>query len=196
MSVGFRVNGSRVLPALGPRFSTNGIAMDIFGSVPESPAALQRTLDTIAEQVASIDALVPLARQRIRVFDIDMSQMGWNSVRRTALIKTFLRSSRNAQLEIIVHDTRYLEAACPRLTGLLQHSSAGMKIARTGPAARSASDPLVIVDDRHFLHRFHIDQPRATLAIEAPALAQPLIRRFDEIWATAEAGLGMSVLGL
>ena len=50
-------------------------------------------------------------------------------------------------------------------------------------------DPLVIVDGRHFLHRFHVEQPRAALAIEEPQLARPLVKRFEEIWATGEPGL-------
>ena len=69
-------------------------------------------------------------------------------------------------------------------------------IYRTGPEARSAMDPLLIVDSRHFLHRFHIDQPRAALAIEQPALARPLVMRFEQIWTTGEPGLSATVLGL
>ena len=71
-----------------------------------------------------------------------------------------------------------------------------MQVWRTGVDARSAMDPLVIVDGRHFLHRYHVDQPRATLAIDMPAAAKPLVARFEEIWATGEPGLGGSVLGL
>ena len=49
-------------------------------------------------------------------------------------------------------------------------------------------DPLVIVDGRHFLHRFHIDHPRASLVIENPQQAGPLVTRFEEIWATRAPG--------
>jgi hypothetical protein len=57
-------------------------------------------------------------------------------------------------------------------------------------------DPLVIVDARHVLHRFHVDQPRASLAIEQPAAAKPLVTRFEEIWASGEPGLSGTTLGL
>ena len=53
-----------------------------------------------------------------------------------------------------------------------------------------------LVDDTHFLHRFHIAQPRAAFAIDAPDAAKPLIERFDAIRASAEPGLSASVLGL
>ena len=57
-------------------------------------------------------------------------------------------------------------------------------------------DPLVIVDGRHFLHRFHIEQPRAALGIGEPLVARPLVERFEEIWATGEPGVDATVLGL
>ena len=71
-----------------------------------------------------------------------------------------------------------------------------MTIYKTGAEAKGAADPLVIVDGRHFLHRFHIERPRASLVIEDPHLASPLINRFEEIWATGEPGLTGTVLGI
>ena len=57
-------------------------------------------------------------------------------------------------------------------------------------------DPLVLADDRHYLHRFHVDGARAALAFDAPLAARPLVTRFEEIWATGEPGLTGTVLGL
>lgn len=160
------------------------------------PAPTERVLDTVAAQVEAIDLLVARATRHLRVFDTDMASMGWNRVARSDAVAAFLRRSRDARMQVIVHDTRYLESACPRLVGLLRVWSAAVTIYRTGPEARAAADPLVIVDDRHVLHRFHANQPRASLALDAPALAGPLIRRFEEIWATGEPGIGATVIGL
>ncbi len=66
----------------------------------------QETLDTIAAQVSALDELVGLARHSIRVFDVDLSQMGWNRADRVDRLAAFLRRSRTSRLEIIVHDTR------------------------------------------------------------------------------------------
>ena len=54
----------------------------------------------------------------------------------------------------------------------------------------------MIVDGRHYLHRFHLDHPRAVLGIDAPQDARPLVTRFEEIWATGEPGLTGTTLGL
>jgi len=59
-----------------------------------------------------------------------------------------------------------------------------------------ATDPLLIVDGQHYLHRFHFEQPRAALGILQPEQTQPLAARFAEIWATGESGINATVLGL
>jgi hypothetical protein len=153
-------------------------------------------LATVAEQVAAIDELVAMARHHIRVFDQDLSQTGWNSAARADNLAAFLRGVRGRRLDIIVHDTRYLESACPRLLKLLQGYAHAMSILRTGDDAKIATDPLLIVDSVHYLHRFHFEQPRATLGIGQPEQTQSLANRFDEIWATGEPGITGTVLGL
>ncbi|MBK6396536.1 MAG: hypothetical protein IPF73_19125 [Betaproteobacteria bacterium] len=90
-----------------------------------------------------------------------------------------------------MHDTRWLAQSCPRLITVLRHYGHAISVYRTGAEARNAMDPLVIADDRHFLHRFHVDGPRAALAFDSPIAARPLVARFEEIWATGEPGLSV-----
>ena len=165
---------------------------------PQSPdlTPRQEVLETLAAQIMAIDTMIGLAQRSIRVFDVDLSTMGWNSLARAEKIAAFLRAQRTSRLEIIVHDTAWIERSCPRITHLLKYYAHAVAILRTGEEAKHAMDPLVIVDDTHFLHRFHIAQPRAAFAIDAPDAAKPLIERFDAIRASAEPGLSASVLGL
>jgi hypothetical protein len=150
---------------------------------------------SVAEQVAAIDMLVDLALARIRVFDVDLAQCGWNAAARANGLARFLARP-GARLDVIVHETRWIEANAPRFVALLRTFGHAMTVYRTGDEARAAMDPLLLVDDRHYLHRFHIDQPRASVAVDMPELARPLCARFDEIWATGEPGLTGTVLGL
>jgi len=161
-----------------------------------APAPTHERLDSLAAQAAAIDRLVALARQSIRVFDGDLGETGWNTVARCDALARFLRASRHARLEIIVHDTRWIEASAARLRDLQRVYSHAVTIYRTGPEAKGAADPMVIVDARHTLHRFHLDHPRALLAIDAPLDAGPLITRFEEIWATGLPGITATTLGL
>jgi hypothetical protein len=160
------------------------------------PASRSVELTTVAEQIAAIDELIALARTRIRVFDQDLSQTGWNLPARIDRLAAFLRGPRGCRLDIIVHDTTYLETACPRMLNLLRTYSHAMTIYRTGTEAHLAMDPLLIVDDRHYLHRFHFAQPRSAMGIEQPEQTRPLANRFEEIWATGEPGINATVLGL
>ena len=191
----------RCPPAAWPS-STSGTAMATSTPPPADgasalpPEPVHERLDTLAAQVAAIDRLVELARLSIRVFDGDLAQTGWDSVARTEGLARFLRGSRHARLEIIVHDTRWIEASAPRLRDLLRQFSHAMTIYRTGAGARAIADPLVIVDGRHYLHRLHLDHPRAVLGVDAPQDARPLVTRFEEIWATGEPGLTGTTLGL
>jgi hypothetical protein len=160
------------------------------------PAPREVMLDTIAAQTAAIDELLGLAAHKLQVFDIDLSQCGWNSAMRADQLSGFFRRAPAGRLELIMHDTRWMEASCPRILNLLTRYSHAVTVYKTGPEARLAMDPLFIADGRHFLHRFHIDQPRARFAIEQPQEAKPLVARFEEIWATGVPGNIGTVLGL
>lgn len=170
--------------------------MDTSSSEPaERTEGREWRVETVAEQVAALDQLVDVARARIRIFDIDLAQGGWERRERVAALERFLRQP-NARLDVIVHDTRWVEASAARFVQLLRKFGHAVTLYRTGTEARGAMDPLVIVDERHFLHRFHIDRPGAAVALDMPHAARPLCARFDEIWATGEPGLAGTVLGL
>ena len=153
-------------------------------------------LSTLAEQTQAIDQLIALAQAHIRVFDQDLSQTGWQSAIRADHLAGFLRRGHGRKLDIILHDTRYLQAACPHLLALLKNYGHALTVYQTGSEGKVATDPLLIVDGKHYLHRFHFAQPRAALGVDQPEQAQPLASRFDEIWATGESCLSGTVLGL
>ena len=153
-------------------------------------------LDSIAALTQAHDDVIALATRHIKVFDVDLSWGGWNATARCDALAAFLRRSPGTRLDIIVHDTRWIEAMAARLTALLARHAGAMTIYRTGNAARGAMDPLVIVDDLHFVHRAHVEWMRGVLSIGSPERAKPLVERFDEIWASGEPGVAGTVLGL
>jgi hypothetical protein len=166
------------------------------GGTAADPVPRQEMLATVAEQIGAIDALLGIAKHSIRVFDVDLSGMGWNDAARAERLVAFLRSNPAAKVEIVVHDTGWIERSCPRLLNLLKYRGHAIAIHRTGQDAKQAMDPLLIVDGVHFLHRFHVSQPRAALSIGDPVAAQPLVTRFDAISESAEPGVTPTVLGL
>lgn len=156
----------------------------------------EERLESVTAQVEAIDELIGYARTSVDVFDADLAGMGWTRPARIERLAAFLRASRKNRLHIIVHDLGYIERDCARLCGLLQLFADRMAIRRTGALGCTAMDPLLIVDGQHFLHRFHIDQPRALLGVDQPQAARPLTERFAELWIEGEPGLTGSLLGL
>jgi len=166
-------------------------------SLPPPPGLpREERLDTVAALVRAQDDAIALARLTIKVFDSDLSWGGWNSAERTDAVAAFLRRSPGARFDIIVHDTRWIESFGARVTALLARHSHAMTIYRTSGGARAAMDPLLIVDDVHFVHRFHVDHPGGKLSIGSPERAKALVERFDEIWESGEPGITGTVLGL
>lgn len=166
-------------------------------SLPPPPGLpREERLDSVAAIVRAHDDVIALARRHIKVFDVDLSWGGWNAAARADAIASYLRRMPGARLDIIVHDTHWIEASGARVTALLLRNAHAVKIYRTGASARAARDPLLLVDDTHFVHRFHVDRPGGKLSIGDPERAKPLVERFDEIWESGEPGVTGTVLGL
>jgi hypothetical protein len=54
----------------------------------------------------------------------------------------------------------------------------------------------VVADDHSVWHQLHYEQPRAIVALHAPADAMPIMQRFDEIWELSEPAVSATTLGL
>lgn len=162
-----------------------------------SPAAPEyRRLEGPQEYEQAIDAIIRQARQQLRIFDYDLRDEGYNSPRRFELLQNFLLASRANHLTIVLHDTRYLTSECPRMMNLVGQFSHAISIYQTTAEARVATDPFIIADDAHFLHRFHHDHPRAALSLHDKDAALDLIRRFNEILELSEPAAPPTTLGL
>src|SRR5258708_13700344 len=146
--------GPHRFPPPSSASSTTDTAMDSSTSPETTPRPVPREsrVDTAAAQSAAMDGLIGLAEQKLQVFDIDLSQAGWDTAVRAANLAAFLRRTQEAQLQLIVHDTRWLEGSCPRLLNLLKLYSTAITDYRTGSETRIAMDPLGNLPGTHSLH--------------------------------------------
>jgi hypothetical protein len=157
--------------------------------------AISRPLNGLIEYQQALDEVLTYARHQVRVFDYDLHEGGWNSPARFERLSQFLLG-RECKLHVVLHSTDFVARYCPRLLALLRQYTDKVAIHQTTTEARGASDPLLIVDDAFYVHRFHYEQPRAELALHAVAHAGVLIRRFDEIWQASMPAVTATVLGL
>lgn len=163
---------------------------------PEKPALLHRQLDSIEDYREALDTLIESARQRLRIFDYNLEDGGYNTLRRFELLRAFLLASRNNCLEIILHDTDYLTRFCPRMLNLLRQFSHAVSILETTSQAKNIYDPFIVADQACYVHRFHYDSPRALLALNDIEGSHTLILHFEEIKEASRPASSATTLGL
>ena len=155
-----------------------------------------RRIEGPLEYEQAINTVIQQASHQLRIFDYNLRGEGYNSPQRFELLQNFLLTDRVNQLVIVLHDTDYLTRECPRMLNLIQQFGHAINIYQTTAEARVATDPFIIADDAHFLHRFHYDHPRAALTLNDSEGAITLIRRFNEILSLAESAAPPTTLGL
>lgn len=149
-----------------------------------------------AEYEAAIDTVIASAEHTLHIFDTNLATGGYGSAKRYEALRTFLMKNRTNRLVMVLHDTDYLTRQCPRLMQLLKLHSHTIAILQTHEHGRIASDPLVIADTLHYIHRFHSDSARALLALHDPAGAHQLDERFGQLQEASAPAVFADVLGL
>ena len=148
-----------------------------------------------AEYEAAIDRILQKSSNRIRIFDQVLGKE-YNALRRSEMLRDFLRASRRNSLQIVLHDTRAIDRNCPRILNLLRSYAHAISIHETLPTAKLVYDPFVIVDDRCFVHRFHFDEMKGLAGIDDPIGTNTFIERFSEIWEASSPAVSATTLGL
>lgn len=145
---------------------------------------------------AALDLVIGSAERELLIFDEDFSKGGYASVRRFELMRDFLAKGRQNRLVIVLHDTAYFAAHCPRLCELLVTYSHVMTVYETNSQAKVAKDCFVIADQAHYLRRFHVDQARFRFAFNDADTVHMLNMRFDELLEATSQSISATVLGL
>ena len=155
-----------------------------------------RQITSNAESLQAIDQVVAVAERTLRIFDITLSNRGFNSPARAAALRDFLVRGRSHRVLIALHETSLLERDNARLLTLLRQFPMSIEIHRTLAQARNAMDPFVVADDHSVWHQLHFEQPRAIVALHSPPDALPIAQRFEEIWDLSEPAVSATTLGL
>jgi hypothetical protein len=155
-----------------------------------------RQVTGIAESLQAIDQVVAAAQRTLRIFDISLSNRGFNSPARADALREFLVRGRSHRILIALHETNLLERDNARLLTLLRQFPMSIEIHRTVAQARNAMDPFIVADDHSVWHQLHYEQHRAVVALHSPVDAMPIAQRFDEIWDLSEPAVSATTLGL
>src|SRR5205814_3037071 len=104
------------------------------------------------ESLQAIDEVIDVADRTIKVFDVSLSNRGFNSPARAAALRAFLVRGRAHRILVALHETDLLERENPRLLTLLRQFPMSIEIHRTLAQARNANDPFVVADDHSVWH--------------------------------------------
>lgn len=145
---------------------------------------------------AAIDRVIAQAESSLHLFDVNLSAGGYGSLARFEALNAFLRKSGKNRLVIVLHETDYFTAYCPRLMNLLKTYSHAVAIHKTVEHARIANDPFIIADEGHYVHRFHSGGARFLLALHDHAGARQLEERFRQLLEASHPAVFGTALGL
>lgn len=155
-----------------------------------------RVVSGEAEYAAAIDQVITQAQRTLHVFDIDLTHGGYSSLQRFDGLRDFLLRGRANRIVLVLHEIDFLTARCPRLMNLLRTHSHSITIQKTHEHARVASDPFVVADEAHYVHRFHQDDARSLLALHDHAGARLLEERFGQLLEASHPAVFATTLGL
>lgn len=162
---------------------------------PDPQAPAYQRLDSLADYHAAFDALLARARREVWMFDLALNR-SFDRPERIERLNTFLAGNRHARLYILLHDASTVQANCPRLCTLLRRFSDAIVICQTTEAARSAADPLLVVDAMHALRRVHHASLRSVLITDDPVAVRPLHERLLQIHEASVPAVAATTLGL
>jgi hypothetical protein len=159
-------------------------------------APQHRMLNGESEYEEAIDEVIGRAERSLHIFDTDLASGGYNTARRAEALRTFLMKNRANRLVMVLHETEHLTCHCPRLMNLLKLHSHAISILQTHEHGRVASDPVVIADEAHYVHRFHSEGARALQGLGDHAGARQLEERFGQLQEAAAPAVFAVTLGL
>lgn len=151
-------------------------------------------LDGIADYTAALDTLCALAQHNLYLFEKDFDGLGFNSEMRYETLRHFLLANPANRLFILAHDLHYLSTLCPRMMMLLRQFDSRMYIHQTAKLHITA--PFCVADNRHYVRRFHFDDPRGLFAQNDPENARALESLYMDMWEDSHSALSTTKIGL
>jgi hypothetical protein len=173
------------------------ITLGATSGMSETPGGgTRRLFATRADFHSGSAEVIALARRELRIFDTDLSELGFNSPEMEERIGKFLHGSRTNRLLIAVRETEYIVQSCPRLIRLLREYSHAIFINQINDAIRNLEDIMVIADDAHYLRRPNFGQPKGVVVVNDANETRGWLNRFEEIWEQSTPAVSATTVGL
>ena len=161
-----------------------------------APQAQYAHFESEADFQQAVDRLLAQPGRELRVFDPDLTSMRLNDPQRIELLHKFLLASRTRRIYIVVHQTDWITARCPRMMNLVARFSHAIQINRTHEEIRDIQGSFLVLDARHYVRRPVAEQFRGAIGVDDEAEALTMRTRFLEIWEASFPGVSSTTIGL
>ena len=144
------------------------------------------TLDSIELNREAVLRLARQARRSLHIVSRDLDPAIYDNAEFDSAVADLARSSRYAEVRILVRNTEPAVAHGHRLIETARRLSSHIEIRRLHPDHAHYNEAFLIADRRGVLHRPLADVYEATLEFNNPARAQDLYAQFMALWEHAE----------
>jgi hypothetical protein len=152
--------------------------------------------DSEAGYRAAIARTLAGARRELRLFERDLSRMGFDERAQVEILGGFLAAGRDRRLHVAVHDPAPLQSRLPRLLALLRDHASQVEVRVTPEHLRHLAESWVLADQESGVVRFHTDHARGKCVVAMSAEIKPWWQRADDLQAESEVCVPWAVAGL
>jgi hypothetical protein len=141
-------------------------------------------------RVAAVD-LIARARREIVICSPALDPALYNRASLAEVLGHFIARQARCRVRIVVEDTEHMLQNSVRLVELARRFSDMILIQRLGEPQRGLTEMFIVADNESCLYQQDITVIDARFDVQAPHLALPLARRFEDIWAASEPAPGL-----
>ncbi len=153
-------------------------------------------LETAGEQQEVALAMASQASEHIFIFSIDMDPAIFNTFEFAEAAARLAREKRQAEVHILVKDSRRAIKEGHRLIALAQRLSSKVQIRNPSHEYKDVNEPFMVVDGRGVLYRTLPDRFEGTANFNDPLKARELSELFVEMWERATGDPNTRRLGI
>ncbi len=154
-----------------------------------------RRIETRGEARAAFDGLVARAQRSVRIADVRGDFYGFERKVFAEALEALLSRSRDAAVELVLHDASFVERHCPRVVALLRRRWPRLRVLRSDPSVREYPRGFALVDECVVLRRPHHDSALTFVDFDEGAVSEARTL-LDELAAGATVAIGPSTTGL
>ena len=161
------------------------------GQISTGTESVHRHPTTREALRADLLELLRTARREFMLVTPMLDASHWNTSEFTEALAHFIAQHPQTRARMVVEDTEYLLAGCPRRVDLARRFSDRIHILRLGESHHGMNEMFAVADRDSCLVQNDLEQTNATLDLNAPRQTAPWLQRFEAIWNGSESMPGL-----